>query len=127
MQEAALAYARTAQKTASPREMEAQLLLRAAARLQDVVEGATKNESEVLEALRFNRKLWTILLSAIVSNENPLPVNIKQNLANLGAFILKHSVQLEIEPRPERFPVLVSINREMAAGLRGAELESIPA
>jgi flagellar protein FlaF len=114
------AYAQTAQQTASPRELEAQLLLRAASRLQQVADGELTADAEVLSALRYNRKLWTVLLSSATAADNPLPAAVKQNLANLGVFIMKHSLALEITPASERFGVLVNINRQMAAGLRGS-------
>ena len=120
MREQMQAYARVAQQTASPRELEAQLLLRAAARLQTAAENEAADQIETLAALRYNRRLWTVLLGAVTNNDNPLPQAVRQSIANLALFVLKHSLQLEGEPRREKFPLLVSINREIAAGLRGA-------
>ena len=52
--------------------------------------------------------------------ENQLPQEIKQNLANLANFIVKHTMTLEaaLEKKPESVGVLININREIAAGLR---------
>ncbi|HVV95004.1 MAG TPA: flagellar biosynthesis regulator FlaF [Hyphomicrobiales bacterium] len=120
MQEAAQAYARTAQKTAGPRELEAQLLLRAATQLQAVADGTLTDNADVLTAIRYNRKLWTILVSSATAESNPLPAAIKQSVGKLGVFILSHSLRLEMQPARERVHVLVNINREVAAGLRSA-------
>jgi flagellar protein FlaF len=122
MQDGAQAYARAAQTTAAPRELEAQLLLRAATRLQAVADGTLTDRADMLTAIRFNRQLWTILVTSATAETNPLPAVVKQNVGRLAVFILDHSLRLEMQPAPERIGVLVNINREVAAGLR-----SIPA
>ena len=118
MHEAARAYAQTAQQTAGPRELEAQLLLRAASHLQAVVDGGVTDRNQVLEAIRFNRKLWTVLATSATHAANPLSAEVKQNVGSLGVFILNHSLKLEMVPVPENCTVLVEINRQIAAGLR---------
>jgi flagellar protein FlaF len=118
MHNATSAYAKTAQKTASPRELEAHLLLKAAARIQSVIDGTITDLPGALEALRYNRRLWTILLGSITDPSHPMPVEIRQNVANLGIFSVSHTLALEIEPDPERMGVLVNINRRIAEGLR---------
>ncbi|MFL5207653.1 MAG: flagellar biosynthesis regulator FlaF, partial [Microvirga sp.] len=50
---------------------------------------------------------------------NPLPAAIKQNVANLGIFIFNHTLAVMTQPAPERLAILIDINREIAAGLRG--------
>ena len=98
-----------------------QLLLRAASRLQAVHDEWNGERPATLEqALHYNRKLWMIFLTSVTSNENPLPREIKQNVANLANFIIKHSMNLESDTAhaPKRIGVLININREIAAGLR---------
>jgi flagellar protein FlaF len=119
MQSAAQAYARTAQATANPRELEAQLLLRAATKLQTVESDGAAPPAAILSAVRYNRKLWQILFGLVIRDDNPLPQEIKQNLVNLAGFVIKHSMALEIEPATTRLGILITINREIAAGLRG--------
>ena len=70
-------------------------------------------------ALTYNRKLWTILVSSATDAGNPLPAGIKQNVANLGIFIFNHTLAVMTQPAPERLAILIDINREIAAGLRG--------
>jgi len=118
MQQGALAYAATAQKTASPRELEAQLLLRAARKLAAASMPEATN-TEIREAANFNRRLWTIFVAAVTDETSPLPVPLRQNLANIGIFVLNRSVELEAAPERERIAPLVSINRNIAAGLAG--------
>jgi flagellar biosynthesis activator protein FlaF len=119
MHYAANAYSRTAQATQSPRELEAFILMKAATRFQAIRDDWTARHKELDEALTYNRKLWTVLVSSVTRPENPLPPPIKQNIANLGLFIFNHTLKLMAEPNPERLGILVTINREIAAGLRG--------
>jgi flagellar biosynthesis activator protein FlaF len=117
MHSGAQAYAQTAQKTAGPRELEAQLLMRAAQKLQAVMSGLVTDSEEMREAIRYNRKLWTILSTSATAAENPLPPQIKQNIGNIAMFVLPQCVELEMIPNPQRLGSLININRELAAGL----------
>ena len=113
-------YANTAQKTANLRELEAQLLMRAAAKLQAIKNGGGTDLIERLSALRYNRRLWLVFADAVTKPENPLPREIKQNVANLAIFVAKQTMSIETAPEsePERLGILININCEIAAGLR---------
>ena len=119
MHHAAKAYGAIAQQTANPREREADLLLDAAARLQMIKDGWEAKYSELDAALLNNRKLWTIFMTSATNPENPLPVNVRQNVVNLGLFVLKQTVATLANPKPENLGALININRELAAGLLG--------
>jgi len=116
---AAQAYARVAQATASPREIEAQALLMAANKLQAVMNNANATFQQMSDALMFNRKLWTIFLSEAHRDENPQPLHVKQNIANIGVFVLSHTAALQLSRQREHFKPLIEINRNIAAGLGG--------
>ncbi len=120
MHSAANTYAKNAQQTGNPRELEAQLLMRAAAKLQAVHDGSLVKSEEVVSAIRYNRRLWTLFGGSVGRPENPLPVEVKRNLANLANFVVSHSMKLETstESNAGRVGVLININREIAAGLR---------
>ena len=117
----AKAYGTVAQQIANPRDLEATLLLKAAARLQAVHENWDTGDTRqsLANALTYNRKLWTIFVSAVTDSNHPLPPEIRQNIANLGIFVLKQTLTLVGEPSRDRLPSLININREIAAGLRG--------
>jgi flagellar biosynthesis activator protein FlaF len=118
MYQAANAYARTSQATLAPRELEATLLMKAAARLQMIQDHWDERQHELDEALSYNRRLWTILVASATEPDNPLPVPVKQNIANLAVFIFNRTIDTMLEPRAEHLRALVHINRELAAGLR---------
>jgi flagellar protein FlaF len=120
MRSAAQAYGTVARQVASPRELEATLLLKAASRLQAVQDGWDRTKPELDDALRYNRKLWTIFVTSITSPDHPLPPEVRQNVANLGFFVLNQTISILADPQPGRLAPLININRELAAGLRGA-------
>lgn len=119
MTQAAQAYGKVANKIASPREMEASLLLQAAAQLQTVRDSWDTKKSELNAALTNNRKLWSLLLATVTRPDNPLPVNIRQNVANIGIFVFKETLTAMANPRPENLGALINVNRELASGLLG--------
>ena len=119
MQHAAQAYDKVAKRTSTPRDFEANLLLEAAARLQAVRDGWDQKSGELDDALLYNRKLWSIFLASVTREDNPLPALIRQNVANLGIFVMNQTVALAAEPKREKLGTLININRELAAGLLG--------
>ena len=120
MQQAASAYSKVAQATQSPRELEAAILMKAATRLQAIRDDWAGKRPELFEALTYNRKLWTILVSSATDEGSLLPGPVKQNVANLGIFVFNHTLEAMAAPAPERLGILITINRELAAGLRAA-------
>jgi flagellar protein FlaF len=116
---AAQAYARVANSTSSPRDIEAQALLMAANKLQDVITNADPTGERTAHALMFNRKLWSVFLGEALNDENPQPVEIRQKIANIGIFVLTQTMALQISPQPDHFKPLIEINRNIAAGLAG--------
>jgi flagellar biosynthesis activator protein FlaF len=119
MQSAAQAYGAVAKQIANPRELEADLLLKAASRLQAIHDAWDARRAELDSALLYNRKLWAIFLSSVTSAEHPLPVAIRQNVANLGLFVMNQTVSMLRDPRRDQLGALIGINRELAAGLLG--------
>jgi flagellar biosynthesis activator protein FlaF len=119
MRSAAQAYGAVARQVASPRELEASLLLKAASRLQAVHDRWEESRPQLGDALLYNRKLWTIFVTSITGPQNPLPTEVRQNVATLGLFVLNHTISVLSNPRRERLTPLISINREVAAGLSG--------
>jgi len=119
MQSAAQTYKNVARQTSSPRELEATLLLQAAARLQSVHEAWDSNKGQLDDALLYNRKLWSVFLTEMFDANNPMPKNVRQNVANIGLFVMNHTVAVMSDPKPEKLDSLISINREIAAGLLG--------
>jgi flagellar protein FlaF len=117
-QQAAQAYQQVAKRTGNPRDLEANLLSRSAADLQRIRENWDIARDDLRNALTFNRRLWHVFLNSATSNDNPLPQALRQNVANLGLFVMKHTIKTEAKPEAQKLDVLIKINRELAAGLR---------
>src|ERR1700712_1524796 len=127
MSHAAQAYARTSQTTAPAREIEAQALLKAAAQLRDVQANWSGPDKNMHHALLFNRRLWSIFMSAVETNDNPQPMQVRQNIANIGVFVMKQTVEMQINPDPGKLKSLIDINCNIAAGLAGRGWRASPA
>lgn len=119
MNYASKAYSKVAKETASPRELEASLLLKAAAKLQQAQNSwTTKKPAGLEDALLYNRRLWTVFLDALIRDDNKLPKPVCENLTALGMRVMADTFSLMTKPQPEYLTTLININRGIAAGLR---------
>ncbi len=118
MNYAANAYAKTAVETASPRALEANLLLQAAAKLQAVHDSWGDKPRGLDDALLYNRRLWQIFLDAVTSETNRLPKETRENIRRLGVYVMAETFSLMTKPKPDHLTSIIKINRGLAAGLR---------
>ena len=108
-------------QTVRPRKLEANLLSKSATNLQRIRDNWDSSTiNDLAAALRFNRRLWTVFMTSVTDPSSSLPQDVRENVANLGIFIAKHMLQLQIEPAAKKLDVLININRQLAAGLRAA-------
>ena len=114
---ASKAYGRIAREVADPRELEASLLLEAAAKLQAVQDNWRSKPNGLPEALLYNRRLWLLFMDAVASDANRLPVDVRQNILNLSVFVMGEIYSLMTKPKPDHLTNLIGINRSLAKGL----------
>lgn len=119
-QQGALAYQQTAKVVESSRERESALLMKAAAGLQRIKDEWPNSFDELQPMLNFNRKLWSIFMTSVTKEDSPLSDEVRQNIANLGLFVMNQTREMLLEPQPQKLDVLVRLNRQIAAGLRGS-------
>lgn len=115
---AAKAYAKTAKETASPRELEANLLLKAAAKLQAVEDAWPQKPTEFKDAILYNRRLWTVFLDAVLRDDNQLPKPLRNNIKNLAMFVMNETFAAMTKPTLNQIRAMIKVNRGIAAGLR---------
>jgi flagellar biosynthesis activator protein FlaF len=115
---AAFAYKQVGAQTVSPRVLEANLLSRSAGQMQRIRDDWENTRQDLVTALMFNRKLWTVFLGSVTGEDSPLPKTLRENIANLGIFVMKQTLNVLSEPDARKLTVLININREIAAGLR---------
>lgn len=125
-QHASRIYARNAIETADGRALEANLLLRAAAQLQAVRDRWSEKPPGLAEALLYNRRLWLIFIDAVSSDQNRLPRSVRQNILNIGGFVLAEIFSLMTKPDPAHLDNLIRINRKLAAGLSARRSRQAP-
>ncbi len=118
MHSAAQAYGQVARQTVSPRDLEADLLMKAAAKLQAVSDDWLNRSGELQDALTYNRRLWTLLVTSATKPENPLPQAVKNNIANIALFVFNRTIAVETDSEAAKIAPLININRQIAAGLR---------
>jgi len=116
---------RTAQNTnenMSGRDIEAAALTRCALLLSDCRKNwdAPGHDAALDEALRINQIVWSILQSELASDDNPLPIEIRNNILTLSVFIDNRIIEVMAQPEPEKLKIIIDINLNLAAGLRGS-------
>jgi flagellar biosynthesis activator protein FlaF len=119
MNYASQAYAKTAKEVVAPRELEADLLLKATAKLQAAQDSWKERPQQLSDALLYNRRLWTVFLDSVIKDERRLPNALRENLKTLGAFVMCETFSLMSKPAPKHLASLIKINRRIAAGLSG--------
>ncbi len=103
------------------RELESVVLTKTASKLEllskRIESGEKVKLEEINDTLKLNRGIWEIFLDNMSDPENPMPKNIKNNIASLAMFIFKHTNVVLGDTKPANFKVLIDINRNIAAGL----------
>ena len=118
--QAASAYGDNAQKNSpDQRELEARILLKSAKMLTDLQNDLENANLELIEStLKYNRQIWMMFYDTALENPgDERPNDLRSNIINLANFIFKREVDIMAEATPQKFDVLININREIAAGL----------
>ncbi|MBF0531080.1 MAG: flagellar biosynthesis regulator FlaF [Deltaproteobacteria bacterium] len=113
------AYKKVERITSTPRQTEARVLTTGAIKLGTCLENwDAENRKEVLnEALKYNRRVWTVFQCAVTSPDCPLPDNLRLNILKLSAYIDKQIFKALARPSPELLSSIIEINLGLAKGL----------
>lgn len=116
------AYKATMKTTLSGRELEASILTKAANLLKACQDDwdSSRHFERLDEALVFNQRVWTIFQDELIREDNPLPNQLKSDILSLSIFIDKRIVDVMRDPSPEKLNIIIDINLNLAAGLRGS-------
>ena len=76
-----------------------------------------KPPSGLSDALLYNRRLWIVFIDAVMRDDNRLPIETRQNLLNLGVFVMAETFSLMTAPKQEHLANLIRINRAISPGL----------
>lgn len=120
MQQAINTYTSMQKENLSGRELEASVLTRAGLMLKQVQDNwdDPERDPKLLEAIKFNQKVWSFFQAELTDPENPLPKNLREDILNLSIFIDKRLFEVMANPSKEKLSIVVDINFNLAAGLR---------
>jgi len=114
------AYTAIQKETLSGRELEASVLSRAGLMLKSVKDNwdAPERDQKLLEAIKFNQKVWSFFQAELADPENPMPKNLREDILNLSIFIDKRLFEVLAFPDPDKLAIVIDIDFNIAAGLR---------
>ncbi len=114
------AYTSMQKEHLSGRELEASVLTRAGLMLKQVQDNweAPDRSEKLLEAVKFNQKVWSFFQAELSDPENPMPVKLRQDILNLSLFIDKRLFEVLAYPDREKLSIVVDIDFNIASGLR---------
>jgi flagellar biosynthesis activator protein FlaF len=115
------AYKETVAVTSSGRDLEANVLTKAAQHLKHCQAkwGQEGHRERLHNVLRINQRIWSIIQVELARDDNPLPIQTRTDILNLSLFIDKRIIETMAAPTPEKLDVIIRINLNIAEGLRG--------
>jgi flagellar protein FlaF len=118
-------YEKTQKETISGIDIEVSVLEKAAIMLKRCQENWVDDafNRALDDALRYNQKIWDVFQTDWRASDCILPREMRENLLSLGMYVRKASLDLMAYPKKEKLRTLISINENLAKGLR-AQKES---
>ncbi len=106
----------------SGRSTEARVLTQGALKLVNCQKNwDAPNRNNLLdEALKYNQRIWSFFQVEVSKKENPLPVQIKHNILALSRYIDQRIFDTMAFPEAHKLDIIIKINNNIAAGLRGS-------
>ena len=120
------AYEKVNKMTMSGRDLEATVLSKAADKLKQCQQNwdASDREQALEEALSYNQRIWSVFQGELSREDNPLPKDLRRDILRLSAFVDRRIFDIIASPSPERLNMVIRINENIAAGLRGSAAEN---
>lgn len=114
--DAAGAYDRNNTASLAGRNLEGYAFAQAARRLQLAAEEPDDRQG-IIDALRFNRDLWTIVQASLVDDDGSVPADLRADLLSLSLFVDERTAEAAARPDPRLLDALIDVNRAIAQGL----------
>lgn len=112
------AYQRAAQAAEDPKVTEYRLFGEVTRALMSAAEADLDDFQTRMDALDWNRRLWTTLATDCARSENQLPEVVRARIISISMWVNRHSSA--IMRREEDFKPLIDVNRMIMQGLSGA-------
>lgn len=76
-----------------------------------------KDEKRLAAALDRNLKLWVGIRTLVSAADNPLPMQIKDNLIRLSSFVAQKTFEMQNGANPKTIESLANTNLQISEGL----------
>lgn len=111
------AYQNAAQRAENPREAEYRLFGQVTRALIDASQTDPSDFKSRIDALDWNRRLWSALATDCADPSNTLPEGARASIISLSIWVAKHTSA--VMRREEEIQDLVDVNRLIMQGLGG--------
>ena len=109
------AYQQAAERVEQPRDLEYRLFAQVTRALMEAASVALDDFQTRMDALDWNRRMWTALANDCASPENLLPEATRAHIISLSLWVSRHTSA--VMRREEEFEPLIDVNRIMMQGL----------
>jgi flagellar protein FlaF len=109
------AYQQAASRAESPRDTEYRLFAQVTLALMEAAKADPSDISGRIDALDWNRSIWTVLLTDCSSPDNQLPAALRASIISLAIWVSKHTSA--VIRRQEEIQPLIDVNRLIMQGL----------
>jgi flagellar protein FlaF len=110
------AYQQAATRAESPRETEYRLFAQVTLALMQAAKADPNDFGTRVDALDWNRRVWTVLAEDCASPANPLPGPLRASIISLAIWVGRHSSA--VIRRQEHIEPLIEVNRLIMQGLQ---------
>lgn len=112
------AYKTAAARAENPREAEYRLFAQVTRALLDADKAEVTDIQTRMDALDWNRRLWSTLATDCADPGNTLPKPVRAQIISISLWVSRHTSL--VMKREEEIEPLVDINRMVMQGLAGA-------
>ena len=109
------AYHQTAVRTESPRETEYRLFAQVTLALMEAAKADPHDVSARIDALDWNRRVWTALCEDCSNPGNGLPAQLRASIISLAIYVGRQTSK--VVRREDTIESLIEINRMIMQGL----------
>jgi flagellar protein FlaF len=111
------AYQQASARAEKPRESEYRLFGQVTRALIEASRAAQDDLQTRIDAIDWNRRLWSALANDCAQPENQLPTHLRAQIISLSSWVRRYSSSVMRDNEP--FDPLIDINRIMMQGLDG--------
>lgn len=116
------AYQQAAQRAEPPRDLEYRLLGQVTRALMDAAQLDPKDFAGRIDALDWNRRVWSALAADCASERNALPGPVRAQIISLSMWVNRHTSS--VMRREAQIEPLIDVNRAIMQGLSGSSVSS---